>query len=394
MRISRASRPVVASSTRPPAVAIHPVGLDPVGLDPAVLDPRLLGFHASWSPRRRTRAAMATLTALLAAAFLAAIAFGSVSIPLSQVIRALLGRSVRESSWTTIVWSVRLPRACTAVCAGAALASAGLVLQTFFRNPLADPTVLGVSAGAGLGVALAVLGSSAAGFQLLGHDGPFARLGIVAASFVGAAAVLAVILVVARRVGHRSTVLIVGLMVGFALSSIVSVLVSVSTNEQLRSFVVWGQGSFRGTSWPDVAVLAGAVCLGAAVLVVLAKPLDAVLLGDRTATSLGVDLRRLRLAVIGVTAVLTATVTAFCGPIAFLGIAVPHLTRGLLRQARHRVLLPATALCGAAMALICEIVAQLPGSDRVLPLNAITALLGAPVVVWVLLRRRGSEQAA
>jgi iron complex transport system permease protein len=283
---------------------------------------------------------------------------------------------------------VRLPRACTALCAGSALGCAGLVLQTLFRNPLADPTVLGVSSGAGLGVAFAVLGGSAVGIPLVGRDGPFARLGIVAAAMLGAAAVLVLVLAVARRVGHRSTVLIVGLMTGFALSSVVSVLVSLSTNEQLRSFVVWGQGSFRGTSWGDVAVLATSVLICAVGLVWLAKPLDALLLGDHAAASLGVDVRRVRVGVVAVAAVLTATVTAFCGPIAFLGIAVPHLTRGMMRQARHRVVLPATALCGAFVALVCEIVAQLPGSERVLPLNAITALLGAPVVVWVLIRRR------
>lgn len=328
------------------------------------------------------------MVAAVLAAFALAIATGSVTIPVLRVVRILLGDHSGEPALTTIVWSVRLPRAVTAAAAGAALGTAGLEMQTLFRNPLADPFIIGVSSGAGLGVAIVVLGAGAGSASLTDALGPLADVGLVVAAALGAAAVLFAVLLVARHVASRVTILVVGLMVGYVASAVVQILLSAASEGAIRSYTQWGLGSFRGTTWEELRIMVPVVICALIIVRLAAKQLDALLLGERYAESLGVHVKSARMVIIGSAAVLAGVVTAFCGPIGFLGIAVPHLARTLLGESSHRILLPGVILVGATVALLAEVVAQLPGSDRTLPVNAVTALIGAPVVVWVLVRGR------
>ncbi len=325
-------------------------------------------------------------------AFVLTIAIGSVAIPLDEVGRVLLGGEASESSWQTIIWQVRLPRAVTAASAGAALGVGGLLMQTLFRNPLADPFILGISSGASLGVALVVLVAGSAGSSFVAGLGLGGNLGVAGAAALGATAVTGLVLLVSRRVGSPATVLIIGLMVGYAVTSVVSVLVYAGLGrfERVRAYVAWGFGSFAGTTWSQLTVLVPLVLLGVAIAVALVKSLNALLLGDAYASSMGLEVRRTRLLVVAAASLLAGVVTAFCGPIAFIGVAVPHLARALLRTSDHRLVVPGSVLAGAGVALVAGLVAQLPGSDASLPLNAVTALIGAPVVVAVLLRMRRS----
>jgi iron complex transport system permease protein len=327
-------------------------------------------------------------------AFLLTIAVGSVRIPLADVVAILLGAEPEPSSWGTIVHQVRLPRAITAALAGAALGVGGLQMQTLFRNPLADPFILGISAGASLGVALVVLVVGTAGTGLVAGLGTGGNIGVAAAAALGAAAVTSVVLVVSRRVTSPATVLIIGLMAGYAVTSVVSVLIysGLGRFERVRAYIAWGFGSFAGTTWAQLAVFVPVVLVGLLLALALAKQLNALLLGDAYASSMGLDVRRTRLLVIVGASLLAGVVTAFCGPIAFIGVAVPHLARGLLRTSDHRVVVPATILTGALVALCAGLVAQLPWSDGSLPLNAVTSLIGAPVVVVILLRLRRAGQ--
>ena len=330
----------------------------------------------------------ALLGCVLLGAAVAAVAIGSVGIPPLDVARIVFGSHGRRPGWETIIWSVRLPRTVTASCAGAALGVAGLEMQTLFRNPLADPSILGVTSGASLGVAVLVLGANATGFSLLADIGHVGNLGLAGAGSLGAALVLGLVLLVAQRIPGRVTVLIIGVMVGYIAAAIVSVLTHFSSLEAIRHFQAWSEGGFRGTTWDQLRILVPVLLVTMFGVLALVKPLDALLLGDRYAASLGVNVRRARLLIIISSAVLAGAVTVFCGPIAFLGIAVPHVARLLTGDARHRVLIPTVVLLGAAVALVCDIVAQLPGSDRTLPLNGVTALVGAPVVISLLVRRR------
>jgi iron complex transport system permease protein len=335
------------------------------------------------------------MAVVLVAAVLGAVALGSVTIPADQVVRSLVGARVRDPAWETIVWSVRLPRATTAMLAGAGLGLAGLTMQTLFRNPLADPFVLGVSSGAGLGVAILVLGTGSAASGVLAEARGLGAFGVAGAGAVGAAVVMVIVLTVARRVEGRLTLLIVGVMTGYVTGGIVQVLLASADDDALRAYSTWGLGSFRGTTWEELAVLAPVIGVGVAIICVLIKSLDAMLLGDRYAASMGVHLAWVRTMAVAAAAVLSGAVTAFCGPIGFVGIAVPHLARLLLGEGGHRRLVPAVALIGATLALVAEIIAQLPGSERTLPVSAVFALLGAPVVLVVLLRgRRMSELGA
>jgi iron complex transport system permease protein len=335
------------------------------------------------------------LVALLGGLVVATIAVGSVAIPVREVVAVLLGHEPAHAPWAAIVTEVRLPRALTALLAGAALGVSGLQMQTLFRNPLADPFILGITAGASLGVALVVLLAGTAGAALVAGLGIVGNLGVAGAAALGAAAVTVLVVAVSRRVESPATVLIIGLMIGYATTAIVSVLIysGFGQLERIRAYVAWGFGSFGGTTWSELAVLAPAVAAGLLLAAATTKQLNALLLGDRYAQSLGLGVRRARLATILGASLLAGGVTAFCGPIAFIGVAVPHLTRGLLRTSDHRLLVPAVVLVGAAVALAAGLVAQLPGSDRTLPLNAVTSLVGAPVVVGILLRLRRQAQA-
>ena len=342
---------------------------------------------------RRRLLVIAAIAIVLAAAFAAHLSLGSVPIPLGQTLRALIGAPVQNETWRTIVLDFRLPRAVTAAIAGAALAVGGLLMQTLFRNPLAGPFVLGINAGASLGVAIVVLGGSLLGSAPVAGSGLLAGAGIggdallVLAASTGAAAVLLVVLAVARRVESAMTLLVLGVLFSYAVSAGVSVLMHFSIPQEIQTYINWTFGSFAGVDRPQLGLLAAAVGIGLASTVLLVKPLNALLLGEAYASSMGVRVRVVRTLVIAATALLAGTVTAFCGPIAFVGIAVPHLARALLRDADHRRLMPATLLLGAVTAVVADLVASLPGLRIVLPLNAVTALIGAPIVIAVIVRR-------
>ena len=324
----------------------------------------------------------------LALLFLLALAVGSVHIPPGDIVAILTGGTPGRETWTDIVLRFRLPRALTAVLAGAALSVSGLQMQTLFRNPLAGPFVLGISSGASLGVALVVLAAGAGASAVLSGLGALGSFGNAMAASLGAAAVLGLVLAVARRIQNNMTLLILGLMFGYASGALVSILVSFSAPERVQTYLIWTFGSFGGVTWSQIRVFAPSVLLGLGISLCSAKPLNALLLGENYARSMGLTVGRARIWILTSASVLAGATTAFCGPIAFLGVAVPHLCRSLCNTSDHRILLPAVVLVGAILALVSDLIARMPGSQHALPLNAVTALLGAPVVTWVILRRR------
>lgn len=333
--------------------------------------------------------AFLALALLVILAFLLVLMLGSVRIPMRDVVAILLGGEAERATWSTIVWQVRLPRAITATLAGAALAVSGLQMQTLFRNPLAGPFVLGISSGASLGVAIVLLGAGGAGATLLAGLGTLGDLGIALAATIGAAVTMVLVLVVAQRAPGTATILLLGLMFGYIASALVSVLLHLAVAERVQAYVIWTFGSFGGVTWSQLRVLAPAVLIALGVAMLSVKPLNALLLGEAYAITLGMDARAARRSIIATSAVLAGVVTAFCGPVAFLGTAVPHLCRGLFVTANHRILMPAVALMGAVLALVADLLTHLPATGT-LPLNAVTALIGAPVVIWVILRNRGA----
>ncbi|KAB8332745.1 iron ABC transporter permease [Scytonema tolypothrichoides VB-61278] len=321
--------------------------------------------------------------------FLLDLALGSVHIPLTQVITILLNSEPEKPTWTNIILKFRLPKALTATLAGAALGVSGLQMQTLFRNPLAGPFVLGISSGASLGVALVVLTTTVTGAGTLFKDlGVIGDFGLVVAASLGAAAVLGLVLLVSQRVEDTMTLLILGLLFGYATSAIVSILLHLSESQQIQSYLLWTFGSFGGVTWQQMLVLAPVVLIALLISVMLSKPLNALLLGEAYARSLGLGVEEVRFWILITSSILAGAVTAFCGPIAFLGVAVPHLCRSLFNTCEHRVLVPAVTFMGAILALIADLISQLPGSQIVLPLNSVTALIGTPVVSWVILRRQ------
>lgn len=317
------------------------------------------------------------------------LATGSVFIPLPDVLSVLLGGDPEKPVWAQIILQLRIPRTITAMLAGAALSIGGLQMQTLFRNPLADPFVLGISAGASLGVAIVAMGASGLGLAAaMAAAGIGADISIAAGASVGAAAVFAIVMLVARRVESNMTLLILGIMFGYLTSAVVSVLMHFSVAEQVHGFVVWTFGSFAAVTWAELWVLVPVVFIGLIIAVGLIKPLNALLLGPEYARTMGLSVRGARFFIIGGTSLLAGVVTAFCGPIGFLGIAVPHLCRTMLSTSDHRMLVPCCILLGAIVAILADIVAQLPGTSAVLPLNAVTSLVGAPFVIWIILRQR------
>jgi iron complex transport system permease protein len=311
---------------------------------------------------------------------------GSVSIPAGDVVRILMGDETEKASWQFIVLQSRLPQAITATLCGAALAVSGLMLQTAFRNPLAGPSIFGVNSGAGLGVALVMLllggGLSVGSVSISG----FAA--ILIAAFIGAMAVMAVIFFFSTLVRNNVMLLIIGIMIGYISNSAISLLNFFATDEGVKSYMVWGMGSFGGVSMANMPVFVLVTLAGLIGALLLIKPLNALLLGDRYAENLGVNILRVRNWLLGVTGLLTAITTAFCGPVAFIGLAVPHIARLLLTTDNHRQLLPATIFCGSVVALLCNIFCYLPGEHGVIPLNAVTPLIGAPVIIYVIARKR------
>ena len=343
--------------------------------------------------RGRRRLMLGGLLCAVLALFLFSLMLGSVTIPPGEVLRALTGNATSEDAWGRIVLLIRLPKALTALLAGAALGVSGLLMQTLFRNPLAGPYVLGISSGASLGVALLLLSTGSLGGMLLVTAGLTGSLALAGAAMAGAALVLLLVLLVARAVGSNMTLLVLGVMLGYLTSALVSMLLYFSVPQQIQAFINWSFGSFGTVSWRELRVMAPLLLTGLGMALLQAKSLDALLPGEQVALGLGLNVRRARLQIMLATAVLAGAVTAFCGPVGFLGIAVPHLCRSLLGTSGHRALLPACVLCGAALALVAAIIAELPGSNLILPLNAVMALLGAPVVIHVLLRRRNLGRA-
>ena len=328
-----------------------------------------------------------SLAVALCVMFVLSLAIGSTSVSMARVAAALAGAGSPADH--AIVMTVRLPRSVTAVLAGAALGVAGLQMQTLFRNPLADPFALGVSSGASLGVALVVLGSGSAAAQVFGSaTGMTGDALITAAAIVGASIVLALVLVVSSRIADPTAVLILGLMFGYAVSACVTVLVGASAPERLQQWAQWGLGSFGGVTWQRLALFGPLTAGGLLAAAVTPKQLNALLLGERYARSMGLAVAPARILTMAGASVLAAVVTAFCGPISFVGVAVPHLCRGLCGTADHRVIVPAVVIMGAVVTLVAQVISVLPGDGAVLPLNAITALMGAPTVVVVLLRAR------
>ena len=318
---------------------------------------------------------------MLLVLFVLSISIGSVTVPFDEIFTIILGKGASKSSWEHIVVDFRIPRALTAVVVGSGLAVCGLEMQALFRNALAGPFVLGISSGASLGVALAVLAGISFGMSWMG--GWF----LVMAGLLGSALVFFSIIVVSSRVKDNMTLLIFGLMLGSATGAIVSVLQFFSKAEDIQVYLLWTFGNLGAVTYEKLAVLIPLVFTGLFLGYIFSKSLNVMLLGEQYATSMGINVKGSRLGIIISTCLLAGAITAFCGPIAFIGIAVPHLSRLLINTSNHKVLLPSTALAGGIILLTCDLLAQLPGSDQVLPLNAVTSLVGAPVVIWVILKK-------
>jgi len=325
------------------------------------------------------------LTTATIVLFALSLLVGSIRIPASDVVSILFGDSDGiKASWQYIVLESRLPQAITALLCGGALAVSGLMLQTAFRNPLADPSIFGISSGAGLGVALVMLllgGSIGAGS--LGLTGYMA---IIVAAFIGAMMVMAVIFFFSTLVKNNVMLLIIGIMIGYLSSSAISLLQFFATDEGVKSYMVWGMGTFGGVSLKNMPIFATVTILGMMASLLLIKPLNALMLGDRYAENLGVSIYKVRNSLLIITGLLTAITTAFCGPISFIGLAVPHIARLLLRSDDHRILMPATILSGSVIALLCNIICFLPGENGIIPLGAVTPLMGAPVIIYIIIK--------
>lgn len=325
------------------------------------------------------------LSIFLIMLFLLNISLGSVSIPVEEVLKSFFIK-IDNEAWYYIIQNYRLPKAITAILVGSGLSISGLLMQTLFRNPLAGPFVLGITSGASLGVALVIMGSSIFG-------GVFATIfssswSMVIASSLGSFLVLLTVLLASFKIRDTMALLIIGLMFGSITSAIVSVLSYFSSADQIQQFVFWGFGSLGNLTWGEVAVLASFCSVGFIITIAKIKGLNTLLLGENYAKSLGLNIKTNRILIIVATSLLAGTITAFAGPIAFIGLAVPHITRQIFNTSNHKTLIPAVFLIGSIIMLICDSIAQIPNSDYTLPINAITSLIGAPVVIWLLLRKR------
>ena len=341
--------------------------------------------------RRSVTLSMLLLVAAILILFFLNLLLGSVEIPVKSVWNIITGGSGESEIWQNILLKSRVPQSLTALVAGAGLAVSGLQMQTVFRNPLAGPSVLGISSGASLGVAFVVLLSGSIGGVALSSLGFFGELALTVAAIAGALSVMALIVFVSQKVKGNVTLLIIGVMIGYVANAVIGVLKFFSVEEDIRAYVIWGLGSFARVSGNQVVVF---VCIMAVLLplsFLLIKTLNLLLLGDAYARNLGLNIKRARLFVITCSGVLVAIVTAYCGPITFLGFAVPHLCRGIFRSSDHRVLMPASLLAGAALALLCNLIARMPGFEGALPVNSVTAIVGAPVVIYVLFKKRHND---
>ncbi len=327
----------------------------------------------------------ALLVVILIACFFINISLGSVNIPLKSIIASLFG-NIDNTTWEVIITNYRLPKAVTSILVGSGLGISGLLMQTLFRNPLAGPFVLGITSGASLGVALIILGSGLFGGFFA--TALISKWSIVIAASLGSFLVLLAVLAVSHKVRDTMAILIIGLMFGSITAAVVSVLSYFSSAEQLQQYVFWGFGSLSNLSWKELSIFFLIYLVGMILSIMSIKSLNSLLLGENYAKSLGINLKQSRFIIILATSLIAGTITAFAGPIAFIGLAIPHLTRQIFKTSNHKILLPAVFLFGAITMLICDSIAQVPGSDYTLPINAITALVGAPVVIWLLVRQR------
>ncbi len=329
--------------------------------------------------------AFIALIVLVLLCFFINISLGSLSIPNKAIFNILLGNN-ENISWYHIIIDYRLPKAVTAIIVGSGLGVSGLMMQTLFRNPLAGPFVLGITSGASLGVAIITMGASILGGTLLGILA--SKWSIVIAATFGSFLVLLVVLIVSTRVRDSMAILIIGLMFGSISTAVVNVLSYFSSAEELQQYFFWGFGSLGNLSWNEVFILFLIYAIGLLFSLTSVKTLNTLLLGENYAISLGLNIKKSRFIIIIATSLLAGTITAFTGPIAFIGLAIPHITRQVFNTSNHKILLPAVFLSGAIVMLICDSISQLPNSDYTLPINAITSLVGAPVVIWLLVRKR------
>ena len=330
------------------------------------------------------------LGVVLLVLFVGGLAYGAVPIPLDHVMDILLGKGSDKIAWQNIVLQSRLPQAITALLAGASLATSGLLLQTLFRNPLAGPSILGISDGANLGVAAIMLyfGGTLGQFT----DWPISGyMAVILAAFVGACVILGLIIYFSAKVKNNVMLLIIGIMIGYLASSVISILNYYSSTDRVHAFVMWGLGNFSGVSLEQLPFFGPCALIGLLLAVLLIKPLNALLLGEMYAANLGIRIKRARIAILLCTGILTATTTAFCGPISFIGLAVPHISRLMLGSSNHKILVPITMLTGSCIALLCNLLMVVPGSNTILPLNAVTPMLGAPVIIYVIVNRKNIQ---
>ncbi|MDR1223539.1 MAG: iron ABC transporter permease [Tannerella sp.] len=322
--------------------------------------------------------------------FAANLLFGAVSIPFGEVLHILFGGDTEKAAWQHIILQSRFPQAVTALLAGASLAASGLLLQTLFKNPLAGPSILGISDGASLGVALVMLffGNSFKLFSVYSFSG---SLAMIIAAFAGACIILGIIIYFSGKVTNAVMLLIIGIMVGYLASSVISILNYYSSADRVHAYVMWGMGDFSGVSNERLPFFILCSAVGLFIAVLLIKPLNALLLGEMYAANLGIKVKRTRIVILLCTGLLTATATAFCGPVSFIGLAVPHIARLLSGSSNHTMLLPLTILSGACVALLCNLLMVFPGTDGVLPLNAVTPIVGAPVIIYVILNRKNIQ---
>lgn len=326
------------------------------------------------------------LSGILLIFLLINICLGSVSIPFTEIISILFDGTSSKDTWNYIVLNYRIPKAITAILVGSGLSISGLLMQTLFRNPLAGPFVLGISSGASLGVAFLILGTSFIGGLLI--DVAFSRWALAIAASLGSFLVLTMVIIAANKVRNTMSILIIGLMFGSFSGAIISVLSYFSTAEQLQQYMFWSFGNLGNLTWNELLIFSSIYVLGILGVFFIIKPLNSLLLGENYARSLGINIKKSRNIILVITSVLTGVITAFSGPIAFVGLAVPHVAKLFFTTSNHKILLPASAIIGAIILLICDAIAQLPTIEFTLPINAITSLFGAPIVIWLLVHKK------
>jgi iron complex transport system permease protein len=336
--------------------------------------------------QKRNTILFVSLSLLLLMALLLNISFGQVAIPIKEIFKSVFGSEASKETWEYIIINFRIPKAITSILVGIGLSTCGLLMQTLFRNPLAGPYVLGLSSGSSVGVAFVIMGASI--LPSFVSEIVLSQYGIIFASCLGSFLVLLLVLMVSQKLRDTATILIVGLMFSSFASAIVSVLTYFSTAEQLQKFTFWSMGNLSNVSWTNIGILSITVLFGLVLSLFSIKALDTLLLGENYAKSMGLNIKKTRYTIIVATSVLAGSITAFVGPIAFIGLAVPHLSKLLFQTSNHKILFWSTLFIGAIIMLFCDMVSQLPGFDFTLPINAITSIIGAPVVIWLLVRKR------